>query len=374
MKGLLRFKGLLLVALALFALLLLSSCKRDYEPVESTEEEKRVVMTLEFGGEKYEVRYELYYMLFMNNHQAVDGGDNSVWSGTDSEAYVDRMNEVILNRSAEIFSVIHHAKNLGIDPYSKEIEEDIYELVRIGVEGNGDNVQGHGTYEKYLASLKEKNMNYAVQELLFRYSILLTRLSEYYGGVEDAALGRLPGEFEVTRENVKAYYDSDECRRVLYVYFQDGVRSLEQMEGYRAKIAEKNDPAEVALYMINLFSPVPDSVLIDRDTKGVSGTVIGRNELDGAIWGKYTDSVFSLAPGQTGEVITVTDDRTYYYIAYGVEKSDEHFDAFYEDVKASYIENEIGKALGSIADSLRESARFTDGYESVDHSGALTGK
>ena len=148
------FKAFLITIVSLLCMLSLSGCKDEYEPVESTEEEARVVMTFSANGQKYEIRYELYRALFLSNKSIVDSGDNSVWTSDGKDEAIAKINEIIKARAYEIYSTIHVAKQLGFDAYSKDSDKAVKEAVRGAVEG--DDIQlGYGSYEAYLAALKK---------------------------------------------------------------------------------------------------------------------------------------------------------------------------------------------------------------------------
>ena len=180
----------ILLALAIIALALGAvGCSKNYEPVESTAEEKTVLMTFSYEGERYELTYELYRALFLNNQSLVDGGDKSVWSGEQKDKYIAEIDAIIIRSAAEIFSTLHHARKIGIDPYSLEIEDEIYDYVKMSVDGYSDEngaVEGFGgDYQKYLDSLTAMNLNYSVQALIYRYHICREKIDEYYLGSYD---------------------------------------------------------------------------------------------------------------------------------------------------------------------------------------------
>ena len=126
----------LLLCLLTCSLLTLVSCGDDgYEPVESTAEERRVIMRLTVNGRTYDVKYELYRALFLNYKAQVDGGDASVWSGPDKAAYVERINNIITDRVCEIYSAFALCDELDIDLDSSSVDEQIDEYIRHSVEG-----------------------------------------------------------------------------------------------------------------------------------------------------------------------------------------------------------------------------------------------
>ena len=75
-------KKIIAFLLSLIILAGLTACSGGgYEPVPSTDEEARVVMTLECDGKSYDVKYELYRALFLSHRDELDGGDRELWSG-----------------------------------------------------------------------------------------------------------------------------------------------------------------------------------------------------------------------------------------------------------------------------------------------------
>ena len=360
-----KFITSLIILLALFAL---AGCGSEYKPQKSTKEESRVVMTLNFDGDSYQVKYELYRMLFLNNKSLVDGGDASVWSGPDKDKYIAEIDKIIAESAAEIYAVFHVGKELGIKPYSNEIDKEVEELIRISVEGNGGDVVGHGSYEAFLASLKERNMNYSVQDLLLRYTLVYDRIAQHYGGETDAVLGKMEGELEYTKEDVRAYYESSDSARVLQLFFADGVKSYSDMQAYRNALTElAGNPLSVAQYIIQRCPLVPSGDIFD-DKNNVVGITVGKHELDLALYESYVSAALALHPGAVSDVITLTVDGTKtYYVLYGLEKTEEYFTNHYARVEASFIEHTVGKKLDGIKNALADSAQTTGKYEKINH-------
>lgn len=354
----------LLLALATLVALL-TSCSEKYPAVESTEEEARVLMTLSFGDERYEVKYELYRALFLNLKEEFDGGDESVWSGDKKDEYIDGINAAVLARITEIYSVFSIAKEIGLDVYSKEYNKSVQAFIEASVEGgmyNGVEYTGfEGDYEKYLASLKKMNLNYSVQDLMLRYALALDDIEYYFGGnVEnDATLGHL----EYTRADVERFYESDECVRVLSLFLSTTTASFtrERAEEIRARLeALAPNDGNVFAYMIQ------HSTLSESDLR--SGTLIGRYSLDETYYGELTREALDLAVGEVSPVIeVVTGYNDGYFILYRIEKSEEHFEESYDDVRSAYVEAEIGKMLSDRAEALRAGLSTTEAFSALVH-------
>lgn len=357
-----------LLLVILFSLSLFSCAGEEYEPVESTSEEARVVFTLSYGGKKYEVKYELYRMLFLSNRKAIDGGDTDVWASAQSEEYIEKINEVIRGHAADIFAAIHEAKHTaGYDVYSAEADEAVYEYVKISVEGNGADVKGHGSYEAFLAALKERYMNYSVADLLFRYSLAQDALNEYYLGTTDEVLGNIAGDFKVEESDVSEYYWGEESARILHLYFDSSVKDESDMYRYRDGIRDLDDELEVALYIINTGSPVVPEELIDTATRSVSGIMVGKFAYDDLYYSEYTEAAFSTPAGEVSDVILTGGTRPGYYLIYRLEKSEEHFEDCYDDILYSYLTNEMGLRQTDVADRLNDSCEWSRTYSDIVH-------
>lgn len=360
-------KKILALTLVLITVFMLGGCNK-YKPVKSTKEESRVVMTVNIGGDEYDVRYELYRALFLNYKESVDGGDGSVWSGDDAQKYVDEINEIIIYHVAEIYSVFSFAKELGIDPFSKEIDGEIESRIETSVESVEALGGFDGDYDAYLSSLKAGNLNYSVQVLMLRYRIMLEKINEYYVGTEDEVLGALPGDFEFTKEDVKNFYESDECARFLHAFV--GKNKMKDAKGHadalRDKILNTDSEINIALLIINNTTAVESDLIVG---KKLSGITLGKASISDGIYETYRDAAFSLDAGELSEVIEVGGSEPGYCLIYALEKNDEHFERCYESVKNAYLDNAIGKKLATLANSAVSGAEFTKEYDNVVHGG-----
>ena len=358
MKKIVATLLMLTLCLALFA------CGSDYPPVKSTDEELETVMVMTLDDEKYEVPYELYRTFFLQYKSEIDGGDESVWSGDKNNEYIDKIDKLIFERISEIYAVFHLCDKVGIDIYSDIVEETIESYVKASVEGgsvNGMLFQGfEGNYDDYLAYLKKINMNYSVQELLFRYSVASELLDSYYAdkGTSD--------EINYTKETVKEFYDSEECVRVLRAFLQTStetdkaINTPERAERIRNGMASLSDEADIGTYIIG-------NTLENESIR--DGMVIGKYSLEPAYYAELTETAFALGLHKTSkviEVITVTSNG--YFILFKADKSDEHFEKCYTDIEAVYVQNVIGKNLGSIKEALVSSISTTSALTQLDRS------
>lgn len=370
-------KRLFLLIIAFPLALGLCSCGEEkFEPVPSTEEEARVVMTLTSDGKVYEIKYELYRALFIGNREKVDGGDTSVWSGESASEYVNEINAIIVDRAAEIYGAFHLAKSIGIDPYSAEANEAVQETIGIYVHGsdsqsnNSTTVIGYGSYEKYLEALASRGMNYAVGDLMMRYSYLMGKINEYYIGEYDPALGYTGGHIQVTDEKLSEYYGGDSCVRILEAYFQEGTKTEERVEEIRNKIASESSTSAMAAKIIQ-YTTSDYTELLDSHNNPV-GKIVGRYELDDFYFNEYTGAAFSVDDGEVSDIIHITDvNDSYtdgYYVLVGLSKTDSYFESYKDKIKESYVNNEIGKIIYDSESSLASGAAYLDGYSQIIHS------
>ena len=358
-------KAIVLILILLITFGAVGCRSNKYPPQKSTKEESRVVMTLSLEGEKYEVKYELYRALFLSNRTSVDGGDRSVWSGESKDTYIAEINEIIKEKAARIYSAFHLAKILGIDPYSKEIDEKISEYIKISVEGNGETTGFGGDYDAYLKSLSDAGLNYSTQELMLRYSILLEKIDEHYKGKYDENLGYVNSKYNLSDEELRSYYFGNDSVRVLHAYMQDGVGgdTVAKMESIREGIVSSESDIDAALYIINHTLVTPTDLIIN---KKVSGITVGRYAVDESYLA-YRSAAFSLGIGETSAVIEVNDGTKGYYVIHTLEKTEDHYVMCNEEIKESFFDNMISKKLVDITEGLKSSATYDNNYNEINH-------
>lgn len=354
-------KKVIAIVLLLATCLCVTSC---YRRVRSTKEERETVLTMTVDGTKYEVAYELYRAFFLQLKSEVDGGDESVWTSENKDEYITRIDAMIYSRIADVYAVIHLCDKVGINLYSRTVKKTIKNYIKASVEGGAidDAVfEGFGgNYKAYLAHLKSMNLNYSVQELLFRYTIANILLTDYYESkITD-------GEYNFTRDDVKAFYDSDDCVRVLQMYLSTTtevdrkINTPERAEKLRNDIAELYGEYAVGTYMIS-------NSLATEDLRG--GFFVGKWSLDPMYYEELTAAAFSLEKGETSAVIEVTTGASNgYFILYRCAKNDENFNDCYDDIEDTYVQNRMGEDIESIKVELVKSASQTSVLQNLDRS------
>lgn len=360
-----------ILSILLFACVLLSllSCgDSGYEPKESSELEKTTAITVTVDGEKYEIRYELYRALFLSCKAEVDGGDSSVWNGDKKDEYISKAEEIILAKAAEIYSVLHLAKEAGIDVYSDDYDDIISETIKETVDAEG--IGGFdGDYQKYLDYLKEMNLNYSVQDLLFRYHLATDALYDHYAGTLDGEFvsESQTGALKYTREDVEAfYYDDSQSVRVQRIYIPKDYTTPERIREIRTGLVDAAAGGDSAAEKYILDKRGASSSIADVK----NGTLHGRHSEDSLYYEEMTKAAFSLDIGEVSEIIEVsTTNEEAYVIMYRIAKNNQHFTDCYDDIAEVYVYNEIGKLISECSSALINSAVRSSLLTTLDRGG-----
>ncbi len=353
-------KKIICCILLLACVLSLLSCSvGKYDPVDSTDEERRVMMTLSFEGEEYEVRYELYRALFLNfSAEYADEGDG-YFDTEEGAAALSEINARIVELVTDIYGALHLAKKTGFDPYSRSVDEEISELIAADV----DSDHYGGDYEKYLAELKRLNMNYAVQDLILRYQLAYDHIIEYYTGTIDfdnPSQNMTEGALEFTKDDVRDFYFSDDSVRVSVITVNYALPYADALR-IRDNIAAKADSSAALNYAISCTISDPDDIF--------NGVVIGNKSVDYVFYGDVKSAAFKLGVGDTSEVIEITRNiDADWWILYGLDKTEEHFEECYDDIQSAYVSHKIGLILDNVKTELAKSIAETDTYKNLVHS------
>lgn len=363
-------KKLIAMILMLATAISLVACADKYPAVESTEDEARTVITMTLDGKSYEVKYELYRAFFLTYKSQIDGGDASVWSGENKDEYISKIDEMIISRVVEIYSAFALCERIGVDLYSKDVEKKIKENVKISVEGGSygsATLDGYESYDDYLAALKDMNLNYSVQVLLMRYAIAIDAIDTYYIGTassDDVNANVSVGAIKYTEEDVRDFYFSDDCVRVLRANFQKAISytPLERAEKLRDTLtdaAASKDTLEEKETAV--FNAIIGSGLYSNTAEIKSGYVIGKYNLESSYYGGMTDAAMSLEIGEVSDPVDVVSDvENSYYVLYRTYKSEEHFSENYDSIKYVFLMNYVGEISHGIQDQLKNSLIYTD--------------
>ena len=346
MKKILSLFLVLVISLSLFG------CGK-YDPVESTKLEQTEIASMKNGKTTYKANYELFRMLFLSAKETL--GDK-----TDA-ATLAEAKEIALDRMLEIYSVFALADALEIDLYSRTVDKQVEESITLSIEGgigqNGQELEGVGSYEKYLENLKLFYMNYAVADLMIRYSYGVSAIGAYFRGTyDDHGLKEEEGKLSYTDEDVTGFYNSADTRRILLVFTQ---KEASEAQDLRDRIAALATEEQVSAFLLG------NTTANEVDARG--GQVIGLHTLDNSVYKDVTDAAFALEVGETSAPIPgISDGFSGYYILYRAEKSSANLDEMRPYVEKNYVENEIGKRYHEMKTALEKSLVTTEFFKGLD--------
>ncbi len=369
-------KKLLFLFLTVAILLSCVSCGREFEPVPSTEEEAKTVFTMQIDGEEYEVAYELYRAFFLTYKSDIDGGVHTVWDGGNAQKYIDEINEKIFSSIGDIYTAFHMCNEIGVDIFSSAYDGEIDEYISDSVEriillieqeekenGNEVELSRDEAYKIYLERMKENYLNYSVTVLLYRYQLALAEIEAYYRGTANDVTdtGYSGGSIQFTKEDVKAFYNSDDTVKLLQCYrINDG--------SYAYEVADRARKHMLAASRDTIVSAIIQNSLAGGAAQVERGMVIGKYTLDASFFADYTKTAFELEIGEVSSVISVYDgSQNGYYVLYRDEKSDDHFNTYYSDIAYSYVSNKIGEIEHKTKETLIKSIKPTSAYSELIH-------
>lgn len=361
-------KKILSVILILTVILSAVSCSdAKYEPIPSTEEESRVLMAFNFEGEEYELKYELYRALFLNHSRNYDGGDASFWSTDAANKAKEEINKKIVDLALDIFSVLHLSKKIGYDPYSNDAEEKINEYIVQSVDGSETVVGFGGDYDAYLKYLRDMNLNYSVQVLLYRYSIAYDKVIEYYRGSASADAPNpdmQDGALEYKKSDVENFYNGNDSVRISIIVFSEYM-TLDKVKERRDAIVSKSGVEEALNYAVSFAADTSE----DASSDILDGVVIGKNSMDSNYYSEVIDQAFSLEIGEFSPVISVsTAKSTEYWVICKREKTSGYLSDNFDDIKDAYVSDRIGEIIANAKDAIGKTASKTDAFINLDYS------
>jgi hypothetical protein len=353
-------KRIITLLLVLAMCLSLAACQK-YEPQKSTKLESTAVASVTYGKETYKINYELFRAMFLSAKETVSDGDLTKFNGAEGAELLEKARAVALDKIYEIYTTLALCESLGIDLYSKKADQKVEESITVSIEGgyaeNGQYIEGIGSYEAYLENLKIFYANYAVQDLLIRYSYGVSALGSYYRGTYDDYGNKAEeGALTYTDNEVTDFYNSDDTRRIFLVFTQ---KDKTDAQALRDKIALQTDEEMVSAYILG------HTTASEVDAK--DGLVIGKYTLDNNVYKNVTDVAFSLAEGETSQPIPgLYDGYKGYFILYRAQKSAENLQEIRASVSKNYIENEIGKRFAEVKSAIAESISFTEFYGTLN--------
>ena len=292
-----------LAAVMALVLLVLSlvGCGSKVKPVESTEQEMRVVGKCD----EYDIYYEeLRFVTQTYKNTLEQKYGKGIWDDAQTaEKYRAELESLVLENLKANYAILTGCKNLFIDINSKEIDqyvqEQIEELVNTDVEQGGFG----GDFDAYLAWLAENDLTDNYLRFIYRVDYLESTM---YYAIIDA------GIFEYSNKNYSEFLDyvleGKDYARTIHVYIPIEDRQKQQEYYNTAKaIADElaacgDDNARYSIMCRHIGSAVNKDLTITE-----MGYYFTYNEMGE----EYENASFALDVYQTSGVVEYGDG---YYV------------------------------------------------------------
>ena len=205
--------GAAILAAIIFVIIVLAMNLGPVRPIESTEEEARVVG--EVGG--YEVRYEeLRYITLI--HRASLDKELGKYDTLDAEgkaAYEAALEERVLADIENNYVVLALCEKYGIKTDTAYVNNQVQKMIEALVDAPVEEEGFGGDKDKYVAWLKENNLTDSFLRLMYKVDYLENQLYDYF--VEN----KIDIEYysENKAEFVKYVMDSEDWVRTIHVYY-----------------------------------------------------------------------------------------------------------------------------------------------------------
>lgn len=344
--------GLAAVLLLLALALSLVSCG-DYKPVKSSASDLRAVATVE--GE--EIRFELVRAFLLALSAEYGGGDPSVWQGEAGEAlFAEALSEAI-ELSVEIYATFEICEQNGIDPYGKKVNGIVSDRVATDIDGgiiDGNFIEGYGSKKKYLAALDELGLTDSVNRLFHRWDACLALLYE-------KMITNLDGGANIiSPEDVRAFYDSEDCARISWVFISNA-NSGDPNQYYL-----KAQRARAALLDCNTYAEM--SRIVAQNTLNLSYDQIDNGfclSTKGGIGSG--DRRLCETAGELGnlEISEIIETDLGLYILIGLSKSASYFNAHEEEIHDLALEHRLYESIDSETERLLGGISYTELYSAL---------
>lgn len=324
---------LLLLAIALP---LLCGCGESYKLRQSSEREREVVLRL--GDE--EVAFEVLYTFFLNRCEAKGVSPESLDDAAFAETLTEACREV-----AGIYAVLAVAREVGIDPYGEEVEEEILAHLRTNVEGGtfGEyEIEGFGDYDEYLAYIREEyHMTDAVNRLMIRYAVCEELLTTYYGT-----------EYRYIEDDVAAFFESEDCIRVIWVGREKDALGQNREENYAMMVS-----ARAYLLAGN------HRLAIQYSTNPTTDFYMGRYTKDAAYYETLLDTAYGLEVGETSDILDLGSEG--YFAVKRLPKLTPDLDSRYEEILVVFLFEMLYRNVEEKKEELLLGASYTDAYRNL---------
>ena len=310
--------GVVVVAAIILAVVLAFNWIR---PIESTEEEARVVGTV--GG--FEVRYEeLRYITLL--HRASLDSEMGKYDELDAEGkaeYERILEERVMADVENNYVILSLCEKYGINADSNAAKSYVNDSIK-----NVVKTDFGGSVDKYKEWLKKNNITDSVLRLLFKVEYLEGELLQY---VAENNMG-IEYDEQSLPEFIDYVMDSEDWARTVHVYYPHQWDAVEDYNGFeRAKEAALNVAQiwQEGARRDAMYSEIGRAPMI----QGISTTGNGSYFTYGQMGDKYEAAAFALDEYEVSDVIETEDG---YFVIMRLPKEEDDVKAQVETLLSYY--------------------------------------
>ena len=310
--------GVLLGAVLLSA----TSCGDDKKLLESTKDDKIVVMTV--AG--HDVPLELYRYVALNYKRVYETGKSSdMWLGESGAALMEELNADVEETIVTLYATLAMCEEYGISA------DDAYITDALEITMDAVYEEYEYDYKAYADAIAQYNMNDGVYRFVIRNELLS---AELLNALTEA--GKIPDDDAA----IRAVFDSDDFIRVkqLLSSNENGVSDedcLARAEELLGQISGGADFDEL------VQKKGQDLFMFNND----DGYYFARGYLDTA----FEDAAFAL---EIGEVSDVVKTSAGYSIIKRYEKDPAYIEKHFDDLREDYISGLYNLAVEAFAETL----------------------
>ncbi len=303
-------------------LLSVTACGDDKKLLESTKEDKTVVMTV--AG--HDVPLELYRYVALNYKRVYEIGKSAdMWLGESGTALMEELNDDVEETIVTLYATLAMCEEYGInadDPYITDALEITMDAVYEEYEYD---------YKTYADAIAQYNMNDSVYRFIMRNDLLAQEL--LHAMIER---GEIPNDPDVLRD----LFDSEEFIRVKQILVSNEYGNTDE---------EIRSRAEELLGMVNAGGDFDELVqkygqdlfMFNND----DGYYFAKGRLDTA----FEDASFAL---EIGEVSGIVETSAGCSIIKRYEKDPAYIEEHFEDLCNEYIDGRYNLAVEAYAETL----------------------
>ncbi len=313
-------------------LLSATACGNDKELLESTKDDKTVVMTV--AG--HDVPLELYRYVALNYKRTYEIGKSSdIWLGESGAALMEELNADVEETIVTLYATLAMCEEYGISA------DDTYVTDALDITMDAIYEEYDYDYKTYADAIAQYNMNDSVYRFIMRNELLAEEL-----------LNALIASGKITNDadTLQAVFDSDEFIRVKQILVSNEYLASNEYGGSDEELFAR---AEELLGMVNSGGDFDELVqkygqdlfMFNND----DGYYFARGHLDTA----FEDAAFAL---DIGEVSGIVKTSAGYSIIKRYEKDPAYIEEHFGDLCNEYIDGRYNLAVEAYAETLNVQA------------------